>query len=222
MTSALSVASLASTAAGSLAAYCDGSAGYAWPAYDVDDRRGYLVPTDVVAPAFLSYPIKGAYLNEMFRRDAPANPYAVLLRSLEVAVAATDLGGMAFETLDVDELEQRCDSGWGLVVGCLDAVQRCRGLTSVAVTKILHRKLPDLVPVNDSRVRAFYAVTDGYATLFRRLHADLNVNLDLVDRWREPYRLPDDRPMSRLRALDIAIWMHMADCRVDEDDSQTI
>jgi len=222
MNSSPSVASLASTAPEYLAKYCDESRGYAWPTYDIDDRRGSFAPTDVLAPAFLSYPIKGAYLNEMFRREAPRNPYAMLLASLETAATTPDLQTVAFEALPLDELTRRSGVGWGVSLNCLDAVQPCKGITSVAVTKILHRKLPDLVPVNDSRIRAFYEVTDGYATLFERLHADLKVNLNLIDDWRRPYRLPDGRSMSRLRALDIAIWMHMADQSYGEDDSESI
>lgn len=222
MNTAPSVASLASSAAGHLANYCDSAGGYAWPAYDIDDRVGHLVPTDVLAPAFLSYPMKGTYLNEMFRHDVPANPYAVLRSSLETAATNAELRHLTFEALGVDDLQDRSGHGWGLVLECIDAVQECKGLTSVAVTKILHRKLPDLVPVNDSRIRAFYKVTDGYATLFERLHADLNANLGLIDEWRMPHRLPDDRPMSRLRALDIVIWMHMANSAVENDEPEEL
>ena len=89
----------------------------------------------------------------------------------------------------------------------MQAAQECPGLTSVAVSKILHRKRPALVPIVDSRVRSFYgAEGKDYVSLFERIHGDINMHQAALDRWREPYFV-DGRPMSRLRTLDIVIWM---------------
>jgi hypothetical protein len=102
---------------------------------------------------------------------------------------------------------------WQHFINCLDAVQPCKQLTSVVVTKILHRKRPELVPINDTLVRAFYGAKNSYASLFKAIRADVTneETQALLDKCREGRRTTDGRDMSRLRALDIIVWMHMKD-----------
>jgi hypothetical protein len=206
------VRSLAHLAESYLSEYCSPFSGYAWPAYDIDDSPESLVPTDTLAPALLSYPINGKYLRQLFaqpRDNDVANPYHGLLCALEAVVEDGEAGRRNFESLEADELTVRSAPGWGTVLKAIDAVQPCPGLTSVAVTKVLHRKRPALVPINDSRVRSFYEIKGrSYAPLFEAIHRDLQDNAQLLDRWVDSV---DTRiKMTRLRCLDIVVWMHDA------------
>ena len=78
----------------------------------------------------------------------------------------------------------------------------------MAVTKILHRKRPDLIPINDSLLRAFYGSGRSYSKLFLSIFDDLHEHGEALRKIAGAYRTPSGRTMSELRALDIAIWMH--------------
>jgi hypothetical protein len=207
-----SIDDLAPVAAGFLKTYCSPSGAYAWPAYDTDTNPSKLTPVDLLAPGFLSYPIRGLYLDRMFQRNdegGPANDYARLFDAMVAVVADIDAAELDFDSIDKHELSDRQCPGWGSVLRAIDAAQPCKGFTSVAVTKILHRKRPRLVPINDSRLRTFYGISgQRYSELFRCIHHDVTTHGDLLDSWRKPYWLDNEGPMSRLRVLDIVIWMH--------------
>lgn len=192
-------------------AYCGPSSPYAWPAYDEDLLPGDLTPTDFLAPALLSYPIPTRLLNEMFRRHAhgPVNEYGVLFDRLRNVVSDEAASNLAFDALGEGDLQDAATPGWSAVLGALDAVQRCGNLTSVVVTKILHRKRPNLVPINDSLIQSFYGLLNpGYSEVFRAIHEDLHSNWAWLDDLRSNFATPAGRPMTRLRALDIIVWMH--------------
>ena len=225
MNSSASVADLAPGAVDALRRYCAPGGPYAWPAYDTDANTSELTSIDVLAPAFLSYPIRGSYLNQMFQRNdqgGPGNDYASLFDAMAAVVADADAAELDFGAIDTHDLVNPDRAGWGLVLKANDAVRPCRGLRSVAVTKILHRKRPHLVPINDSRIRAFFGIADGsYSKVFGCIHEDVTTQGDLLDTWRQPYMI-GKRPMSRLRALDIVVWMHFEDgggigVRVEDD-----
>jgi hypothetical protein len=102
------------------------------------------------------------------------------------------------------------------------------GLKAVAVTKILHRKRPNLVPIFDSQVFEFYLgsppPTGAYGETPRRLwpklQADLRANRTWLADLAAPIKTPDDRSLSVLRAADIVIWEHMVtDCTGDSGTS---
>ena len=98
------------------------------------------------------------------------------------------------------------------LIRCLDAVWDCEDLTTVAVTKILHRKRSDLVPINDSLLREFYRLpTRDYDKLFVAIRRDLgnDQTKSLLASLTSDRRTPSGRPMTDLRALDIVVWMHM-------------
>lgn len=200
-------------AAEHVAEYCSAESGHAWPRYDEDPLPNCLTPLDILAPALLSYPIKTVYLNQMFQRHPdgrPYNEYGELYDLMAAVVIDSEATDASFEALSSDALVDAERPGWGGVLRALTHVQGCRGLSSVAVTKILHRKRPDLVPINDSLVRQFYNVErGGYQTLFETLHYDLAENTALLDKLRAGYTTADGREMSRLRALDIMVWMHV-------------
>jgi hypothetical protein len=191
--------------------YCSPTSGYAWPAYDIDHNPCILTATDLLSPALLSYPIKSNYLNEMFREPTKderpgSNSYFDLRIALERFVVSTAESQNTFEQLQLAGSETSQE--WQSFKALIDLSKSTRGLTTVALTKILHRKRPSLVPLVDSRIRAFFG---------RRKHEDDKLFQDIqrfvktheshLDEWRKPNSLPNGQPMSRLRVLDIAIWM---------------
>ncbi len=59
-----------------------------------------------------------------------------------------------------EEQELKADSGpWALVRDVLVASDSTPRLKASKVTKILHRKRPELVPIFDSKVAGYYGVT---------------------------------------------------------------
>lgn len=201
--------------------YCSPTAPFAWPLYDVDPSPGTLSGADLTAPALLSYPIKGEYLNQ-FGQAPEAGQAPNEYRALYIAMMAF-IGTPAtstFHGLDRDVVEaltadkydhDEAPDDWRAFVRCLEAVQECPGLTSVAVSKILHRKRPDLVPIKDSLVRDFYGAGESYAKLFVSIYDDLRNNYSTLDEIARRFTTPLGRPMTALRALDISVWMHMRD-----------
>lgn len=201
-----SVIELADRARGLLARYCSPTSRYAWPHYDIDDTPDELTPTDLLAPAMLSYPIRRDYFEQMLQRSGDPNPYARLHEAMQRVIDDTDAATAAFDKVPANELANRDRPGWGCVLEAFDATSGCRGITPVAVSKILHRKRPWLIPLIDSRVHTFYGTrTNG--ELVERIHGDLTTHADLLDKWRAPYTLRNDTKMTPLRALDIVIWM---------------
>lgn len=202
--------------------YVSDTKAFGWPLYDQDPTPDQLIGVDLVAPALLSYGIKSKYLDQMGRLPGKgeSNPYNDLLSALRdftSAKAASTFQSISTEViagLAQRESGEEVDgpSDFSLLIRCLDSANPCKGIRSVAVTKILHRKRPDLVPINDSRVRKFYGVKNSYVPLFGAIHADLQdtETLEMLQNLAMPYVGLDRRPMSVLRALDIVVWMHMA------------
>ncbi len=209
----MSVIRLVNCAAEHVKDYCATTSKYAWPTYDIDEYPHILMPTDVLATAFLNYRIKPKYLQEMFQTSEPeqtSNEYHQLLGGLKRVVEDESTRDIGFEELLPSQLTDQSSSGWGLVIEAINLAQGCSGLTSVFVTKVLHRKRPRLIPIHDSKVRQFYGITNhSYENLFRVIHSDVVDYGDFLDDLRKNYTLPSDTKMSRLRALDIAVWMHM-------------
>ncbi len=170
-----------------------------------------LTATDLLSPALLSYPIKSKYLNEMLREPAKneragSNSYFDLRIALERFVTSTAESQNTFDQLQLTESE--ASQEWQSFKVALDLSKTTKGLTTVAVTKILHRKRPSLVPLVDRRIRAFFGRRkneDG--KLLHDIQDFIKTHEVKLDEWRKPYSLPNGQPMSRLRVLDIAIWM---------------
>ena len=191
--------------------YCAATSGYAWPAYDIDNNPELLTATDLLSPALLSYPIKSKYLNEMFRESPTdeqpgSNGYYDLRIALEAFVESTVESRSSFEHLQLAGSE--ASEEWKSFKSALEVSRAAQGLTTVAVTKILHRKRPELVPLVDRRVRAFFGRRKYEDDrLFQDIQDFVNTYKDRLDEWRKPYSLQNGKQMSRLRVLDIAIWM---------------
>jgi len=154
----------------------------------------------------------------MAREDEKPNEYNLLLQAMTEFVN-TDPAETFWEVPRsvITSLSTRTSgdlpagpNGFAKLIACFDAAQPCTGIRSVAVTKILHRKRPNLVPINDSRVRKFYGVKNSYVPLYAAIHDDLQdaETFAMLQALAAPYKGRDDRPMSILRALDIVIWMH--------------
>lgn len=189
--------------------YLDPANGYAWPLYDADPAPSELTGADLTAPALLSYPVAGQHLNEMGRHDTP---YWHLVQQMRLVLAADEQSFLDLDRSRVTELSRRTrgettlDDAFGRLVSCFDLVADCPGLTSVFVTKVLHRKRPNLVPINDSRVRDFYGVPHEYAPLMLAIYDDATRHADLL----ADLVASVDAHLTHLRALDIIVWMHQA------------
>lgn len=172
----------------------------------MDPSPGRLVPGDLLAPAFLDAPVPGRKALAMLHGEQ-GSPYRILGDAIAAAVERNEAQDAAFEDRPLND----DDSPWQLVVAAFEACQHTSGIKTTTVSKILHRKLPNLMPINDRLVRRFYGVPESDRwNLWESIYDDMNRGTvaELLDRWRDPYELPDSRPMSRLRALDIAVWMH--------------
>jgi hypothetical protein len=198
--------------------YCSPTHGFAWPLYDEDPSPRTLCGADLTAPGLLSYPIQGKYLNKM---GQVGSGYAELISLMDQFVSVNVQS--SFSGLDeevVAGLSSRSTGDpilgpddWQALIRCLDATKTLKGIKSVAVTKILHRKRPGLVPIKDRLLNEFYDLDGSYDALFRAIHRDLqtpqtNALLTELIRGRST---PAGRPMTVLRALDIVVWMHMKD-----------
>ena len=198
-----SVADLAACADRHLDTYCTGRA-YAWPAYDIDPNPKLLTAMDLLAPALLNASVSWSAALAMANSgdsddDAPRELWNALTTVVEDAQA---------HLVVFDEIENLdSDASWMKAHKAFEACQDVFSIKSTKVSKILHRKLPDLVPINDRLVRNFYDV--GASSLWPALHDDIAANRTQIDDLRSKWSLPDGRPMSRLRCADIAIWMHM-------------
>lgn len=145
-----------------LATYCSPVSQYAWPHYDRDPIPGALTAVDLLAPSLLSYPINAIYLRKLLRQQPSPDAYERLRVALEVVIAETDEAATTF-IASIGQRSQahrnRVGDRWSL---------RCRWYRSAGPDvsrshQILHRSRPDLVPIIDSRLRAFYGVTgEGY------------------------------------------------------------
>lgn len=106
------------------------------------------------------------------------------------------------------------DTGpWALVERALVASDSARGFRAAKVTKILHRKRPQLVPIFDSTVAEFYGVrTEQPWKLWPLLQEELAANGDWLVELAGGYRTVENRALSELRVLDIVVWEHMQGC----------
>lgn len=210
-----SVSELAPFAVSWLDEYCSLGSRYAWPSYDLDLNPKELLPTDLLSPGLLSYPIKGKYLERMLVSGEEPGPYERLFRAMRLVVEQSEYGRDKFEDVPSDMLWEVNKSTWGLVVAAAQAARfrdegRSSNLTSVAVSKILHRKRPHLIPLIDRRVRSFYgAMRSSDQELLERLHSDYCTNLSELKTLAEGRRLANGHEMTPLRALDIVIWMEV-------------
>jgi Family of unknown function (DUF6308) len=187
--------------------YLNPSYGYAWPAYDtlVTNGSATLVSGDLLAPALLEAHVDAAR-------------FGVLVEMLPQLSGVGDLPPRT--------LAEATDEDIALVAGLfavLDTEQyRRRGVRGTIVSKVLHRKRPDLVPLYDSRIDSGYRASgqiphdphrswvhfmDHICRLMREdLQRESNAFAELVS-------FAQDRgaELTALRILDILVWMALED-----------
>jgi hypothetical protein len=81
--------------------------------------------------------------------------YGKLWDAMCAVVEDTGAHEVAFE--DIEDLD--ADKSWAAVHHAFVCCQETNGIKTTKVSKILHRKLPRLVPINDRLVRRFYRVS---------------------------------------------------------------
>ena len=186
-----------------LADYLNPSYGYAWPAYDtlVTNGGAQLVTGDLLAPALL---------------EAHVDParFGVLVAMLPDLAAVGDLPktGMA-DASDADIAQVAA------LFGVLDSERfRRRGVRGTIVSKVLHRKRPDLVPLYDSRIDAGYRTsgklpTDPHGSWVEFMGVLCTLMRDDLQRESANFdallSLAKERgaELTPLRVLDILVWM---------------
>ncbi|MFE2830478.1 DUF6308 family protein [Streptomyces mirabilis] len=211
-----SIGTLRGCAEKHLQTYIDPRGPRAFRTYDWQGDPERLSPLDCLAPALLSVRIGYKQVVPLFRPDGPG---AEVLRAME-AVLANEMCATA-DFLDVTLDARR--GPWSLVDRALVATGEAGGtglpdFKAVAVTKILHRKRPNLVPIFDRNIYQFYlgenpisgAYKDTPRRLWPLLQADLHSQKEWIQDLIAAIRTPDDRRLSLLRAADIIIWEHAA------------
>jgi hypothetical protein len=187
--------------------YLNPTYGYAWPAYDTLTTNGgsSLVSGDLLAPTLLE-----AHID--------AGRFGVLVEMLPQLTGVGDLPPSGLAEATDDDI-----AAVAALFAVLDAEKyRRRGVRGTIVSKVLHRKRPDLVPLYDSRIDA------GYRASGRIPHdpdrswvqfMDLLCRLMREDLTREAAAFAGLVPvadargahLTPLRTLDILVWMALED-----------
>ena len=178
--------------------------GWAYPAYDGYQRASALGPltdADLLAPILLNVP----------HFDLPA--YYGLLAEIPYFQGILD-------QLDPDLSLVKATVEDLVLIGQLFAgidAKRFAGASATIVSKLLHRKRPALIPLQDAQVRACYQLgadaplpvdTGRSWAEFVPLLAT-HIQIDLVgqlDTWEEIADLAPGPSISPLRAFDIVAW----------------
>jgi hypothetical protein len=182
--------------------YLDPRNGYAYPSYDnlVTNGSAELVDGDLLAPALMGVDLDRARFRLL--RD--------MLPALEVVA---DLPPVTLQDADDDHV--LCVAG---IFGMLDEPRYAgRGVRGTIVSKVLHRKRPDLVPLYDSRIFEAYTAPGAVprstarswqqfmALLCMQMRADLRAGAETFAEL-EKLAADHDAPVTQLRILDILVW----------------
>lgn len=182
--------------------YLDVRNGYSYPAYDrlVTNGSAELVDGDLLGPILL-----GAHVDE--------GRFALLREMMPALEAVADLPDVALEDADDDHV--LCVAG---LFGILDEPRYAgRGVRGTIVSKVLHRKRPDLVPLYDSRIFEAYTAPGGIprATdrswqdfmelLCMQMREDLQTEAAAFDALQQA-AADEGHPLTKLRILDILVW----------------
>ncbi|UYG18222.1 DUF6308 family protein [Brachybacterium huguangmaarense] len=181
---------------------------YAFRTYDARpaNDRGRLRPEDILAANLLSLRLSASDVIPLFAKGEGAPQE--LLESMNAALSSLR-EARAFEEY---ESTNKLDLALTSLKRANEAARKVDGWTSVTVSKVLHRHVPRVVPIIDSRVRRFYGVNkqqDG--KLYHQLWEDVRVNAGWLSELAGKYRTSDGRKLSILRVADILIWMRSVD-----------
>jgi hypothetical protein len=202
------LAALRACAADHLAAYTDPAGPYAFCAYDRQGDPARLDPIDMLAPALLDAPVRGRHAIAMF---GASGAYRDLRHRLQAVLDHPAGGTSEFATVDLADPA----GPWAPVAAALSASDTTADIKASKVTKILHRKRPDLVPIFDRREADYYGTgrqtPSKYWPIFQ---ADIVANHAWLAALAATVTTPDHRPLSIIRAADIIIWTHTEGCQV--------
>jgi hypothetical protein len=182
--------------------YLDPRNGYAYPSYDllVTNGSDVLVDGDLLAPTLMGV-------------DLDRARFRLLREMLPALEGVSDLPRVALRDADDDHV--LCVAG---IFGMLDEPRYAgRGVRGTIVSKVLHRKRPDLVPLYDSRIFEAYTAPGAIprttarswqqfmALLCLQMRADLRAEAEAFDQL-EQLAAEHDAPVTQLRILDILVW----------------
>ena len=180
--------------------YTDPAGLFAFHTYDrLPDPGAPLTPEDILLANLLSLRLGWPEVIPLFA-DGEEAPQA-LRAAMESALTALR-NAPAFEDFaSIEALEDALAP----VARANEATAPVPNWTAVTVSKVLHRRLPHIVPIIDSRVRAFYSVRKP-AQVRAALWQDIRANSGWLLETAAAYRTSDGRPLSTLRCADILIW----------------
>jgi hypothetical protein len=183
-----------------LAEYTDPSSHYAFHTYDrLGDPAAPLEPQDVLLANLLSLRLGWREVIPLFA-DGDGDPQA-LRSALDEALIRLRRAESFEDHPSLDALEETVVP----LANANTAAIPVTKWTHVTVSKVLHRRLPHIVPIIDSRVRAFYGARRP-SSVRKALWEDLRENRDWLAAEAARIRTPDNRRLSLLRASDILIW----------------
>lgn len=182
--------------------YLDVRNGYGYPAYDTLETNSSpgLVDGDLLAPVLL-----GAHVD--------TGRFALLREMLPALEAVADLPEVALQDADDDHV--LCVAG---LFGILDEPRYAgKGIRGTIVSKVLHRKRPELVPLYDSRIFEAYTAPGAIprstdlawqqfmAMLCTQMRDDLQAEAAAFTAL-EQLAAERGTPVTQLRILDILVW----------------
>jgi hypothetical protein len=182
--------------------YVDIRNGYSYPAYDrlITNGSPSLVDGDLLAPTLM-----GVHVD--------AGRFALLREMLPALEAVAELPEVSLEDAEDDHV--MCVAG---LFGILDEPRYAgRGVRGTIVSKVLHRKRPDLVPIYDSRIFEAYTAQgvlprtperswqEFMHALCSQMRADLQSERDAFNEL-QAVAEEAGAPLTKLRILDILVW----------------
>ncbi|MET3937168.1 DUF6308 family protein [Arthrobacter sp. OAP107] len=197
---ASSLASLRSSAQRKLERYTSTNLEYAFNTYDHQGEIDTpLRPADVLMANLLSLQLSARDVIPLFTDgDGPAQ---LLRKALDTALLELR-DAKSFESYeDLSELEQAVES----LAAANSAAVPVKWWTAITVSKVLHRRRPQIVPLIDSRVYEFYG-TRRPGAVRKALWEDIRENAGWLTDLAAIRRTPDGRSLSLLRLADILIW----------------
>jgi hypothetical protein len=182
--------------------YVDVRNGYSYPAYDllVTNGEPTLVDGDLLAPVLM-----GVHID--------AGRFSLLREMMPALEAVADLPEVSLEEADDDHV--MCVAG---LFGILDEPRYAgRGVRGTIVSKVLHRKRPDLVPIYDSRIFEAYtapgvlprALDRSWQEFMRLLCTQMRADLQAEAEAFNELQLTAEEagaPITKLRILDVLVW----------------
>jgi hypothetical protein len=186
-----------------LSHYLDPDGPRAFQVYDYQGKPDRLEPLDILAPGLLDAPVPGRLVVAMFA--ATSSGYTQLRDAIQAVLDNHKASTARFEEVNLES-----ETGpWMLVRRTLQCSGSVPGFAASKVTKILHRKRPELVPIFDSKVAAFYGVTSRAPwRLWPILQADLIKHMGWLSKVAAAEGASHEGSVTELRLLDMIIWEH--------------